>query len=118
MDALTRPFDPARPAHGPLVPFPLAGLRPFGGAVLLAVAAGHAGVLSLEVMRVVGVGSFHGGALGAPPAAARGGGPGRGPPAPGAPRARPGGGVGGPPCPCRPRGRWAPPSAWARRSGT
>src|SRR3990170_2197387 len=63
MDALTRPFDPERPAHGPLVPFRLAILVPFGGAGLLAVAAGHAGVLSLEVMRVVGVGGFLGGHL-------------------------------------------------------
>jgi len=79
MDALTRPFDPERPAHGPLVPFRLAILVPFGGAGLLAVAAGHAGVLSLEVMRVVGVGSFHGGLLAASLAAAWEGSPGWGP---------------------------------------
>src|SRR3990172_1561778 len=79
MDALTRPFDPERPAHGPLVPFRLAVLVPFGGAGLLAVAAGHAGVLSLEVVRVVGVGSFHGGLLAASLAAAWEGSPGWGP---------------------------------------
>jgi hypothetical protein len=79
MDALTRPFDPERPAHGPLVPFRPGILVPFGGVGLLAVAAGHAGVLSPEVMRVVGVGSFHGGLLAASLAAAWEGAPGWGP---------------------------------------
>src|SRR3989304_5535852 len=51
MDALTRPFDPERPAHGPLVPFRLAILVPFGGAGLLAGAAGPAGVPSPAGMR-------------------------------------------------------------------
>lgn len=83
MDALTRPFDAERPAHGPLVPFRLGILVPFGGVGLLAVAAGHAGVLSPEVMGVVGVGSFHGGLLAASLAAAWEGAPGWGPAAAG-----------------------------------
>ncbi|MBI3028105.1 MAG: hypothetical protein HYY64_01150 [Candidatus Rokubacteria bacterium] len=83
MDVLTRPFDAERPAHGPLVPFRLGILAPFGGIGLLAVAAGHAGVLSLEVMRIVGVGSFHGGLLAASLAAAWEGAPGWGPAAAG-----------------------------------
>lgn len=79
MDALTRSFDPARPAHGPLLPFRLRILLLFGGVGLLAVAAGHVGVLSLELMRVVAVGSFHGGLLAASLAAAWEGAPGWGP---------------------------------------
>src|SRR3970040_2382476 len=79
MAPLTRPLNPERPAHGPLVPFRLAILARFGVAGLLAVPAGHAGVLSLEVMRVVGVGSFHGGLLAASLAAACEGSPGWGP---------------------------------------
>ena len=76
MDALTRPFDPERPAHGPLLPFRLGILLLFGGVGLLVVAAGQVGVLSLEVMRVVGVGSLHGGLLAASLAAAWEGAPG------------------------------------------
>src|SRR3989304_4511169 len=106
MDALTRPFDPERPAHGPLVPFRLAILVPFGGAGLLAVAAGPAGGLSPEGMRGGGGGGVFGGGLG------------RAPPGPRWPSAPPAEGFSGAPCSCRPRGRWATPSAWARRSGT
>ncbi len=78
MDALTRSFDPERPAHGRLFPFRLGILVPFGGVGLLAVAAGQVGVLSLEVMRVIGAGSFHGGLLAASLAAAWEGAPGWG----------------------------------------
>ncbi len=78
MDALTRSFDPERPAYGPLLPFRPGILVPFGGVGLLAVAAGQVGVLSLEVMRVIGAGSFHGGLLAASLAAAWEGAPGWG----------------------------------------
>ncbi len=76
MDLLTRPFDPGRPAQGPILPFRAAVLAPFAAAGLGALIAGQLGAASAEVVRVVGVASFHGGLLAASLAAAWEEGPG------------------------------------------
>ncbi|MBI4587892.1 MAG: hypothetical protein HY725_03560 [Candidatus Rokubacteria bacterium] len=65
---MTRPFDPARPAHGPLVPFPLRVLVPFAAIGLAGMVAGYRGWTWLE--RILGVVGFHGGLLAASLAAA------------------------------------------------
>jgi hypothetical protein len=70
MDALTRAFDPARPAHGPLIPFPLTVLVPFAAVGLGGLALGRLGWTSVEAVRVLGVVGFHGGLLAAALAAA------------------------------------------------
>lgn len=63
MDGLTRPFNPTEPSRPPLLPFSLWVFAPF--AVLLAGAwgLGRIGIVSATVVRVVGVGGFHGGLL-------------------------------------------------------
>ena len=77
MDVLTRSFDPNRQGYGgPLLPFRLWVLAPFAAAGLLGVAAGQLGLTSLEVVKVLGVASFHGGLLAASMAAAWEGAPG------------------------------------------
>lgn len=70
MDLLTRPFDPGRPAHGPILPFRAAVLAPFAVAGLGALIGGQVGAVSADLVRVVGVASFHGGLLAASLAAA------------------------------------------------
>lgn len=70
MDVLTRSFDPGRSGHGPLIPFRPGILAPFAAVGLIAVAAGLLGLAPPEVVRILGVGSFHGGLLAASLAAA------------------------------------------------
>lgn len=70
MDALTRAFDPARSANGPLIPFPPRVLVPFAVVGLGGLVAGHLGWISLAVVKVLGVVGFHGGLLAASFAAA------------------------------------------------
>ncbi len=70
MDVLTRPFDPSRPAHGALIPFPLRVLLPFAAVGFVGVSARSLGWTEAPVMRVLGVVSFHGGLLAASLAAA------------------------------------------------
>lgn len=70
MDALTRSFDPSRPTHGALIPFPLRVLVPFAAVGFIGVLARHLGWTEAPVMRVLGVVSFHGGLLAASLAAA------------------------------------------------
>ena len=81
METLTRPFDPRAPADGPLVPFRLTVLAPFAALGLLGVSAGRLGLASLEVVKILGTVSFHGGLLAASLAAAWEGAPGWGAPA-------------------------------------
>lgn len=81
MDVLTRSFDPRRPSHGPLVPFRPGILAPFAAAGLIGLLAGRLGLIPGEVVRILGVASFHGGLLVASLAAAWEGAPGWGRPA-------------------------------------
>lgn len=81
MDVLTHSFDPARPGHGPLVPFPPRVFAPFAALGLFGMFAGHLGWISPGAMRVLGVVGFHGGLLAASLAAAWEGAAGWGPPA-------------------------------------
>ncbi len=70
MDALTRSFDPSRPAGGALIPFPLRVLVPFAAVGFIGVLARHLGWLDGPVTRALGVVGFHGGLLAASLAAA------------------------------------------------
>lgn len=65
MEALSRPFDPARPAHGPWVPFPLAVVIPFVLLGLAGLVLAALGGLPAALGRVAGVVGFHGGLLAA-----------------------------------------------------
>jgi hypothetical protein len=70
MDVLTRPFDPARPARGSVVPFPPRALVPFAVVGLAGAAAGRLGWAPPEIVRVLGVLGFHGGLVAVSMAAA------------------------------------------------
>lgn len=76
MDALGSPFDPDRPAHGPIFPFPLWVLVPFAAVGLAGVAAVNVGGASPALGGVLGGTGFHGGLLAACLAAAWQGSPG------------------------------------------
>lgn len=81
MGILTRAFDAGAPGQGPLVPFRVATLAPFAALGLLGLSAGRLGLVSFEVVKVLGTVSFHGGLLAASLAAAWEGRPGWGTPA-------------------------------------
>jgi hypothetical protein len=65
MDALTRSFDPSRPAGGALIPFPLRVLVPFAAVGFIGVLARHLGWTDGPATRALGVVGFHGGLLAA-----------------------------------------------------
>lgn len=70
MDALTRAFDPSRPADGSLFSFRLRVLMPFATVGLGGVLACRFGWIGTPAMKVLGIAGFHGGLLAASLAAA------------------------------------------------
>lgn len=70
MDVLIRAFDPTRPIHRPLIPFPLWVFLPFAAVCLVALVTGQASGPPGMTVRILGLPAFHVGLLAASLAAA------------------------------------------------